>query len=264
MNGCLIPDNPTAMPDGATNLYKYVTKKTGTVHPTNALFAGDVPSGNQAVRSSAVDWKGAGFDVVFAKGILPGGAPVSDYTPYAQQLLTSDHGKAPDSITCLAAIDCIGMYKQLKANNYSGLFISPLYSDLLLSAMKGSVVFTFYAPFEGKTPQSIQITNDVKAVKADQTVDLGAAAGYFSTDMFIQALKKVVDANGKAYISQDNIQKAASNMTWEIKGVMGPTKYPESTVRSTPACGAVVYDDGTKWNTVEPYTCSYKTFPVNG
>jgi ABC-type branched-subunit amino acid transport system substrate-binding protein len=125
-------------------------------------------------------------------------------------------------------------------------------------------VFTFYAPFEGKTPQSMRIMSDVKAVKADQTVDLGAAAGYFSTDMFIQALKKVVDANGKAYISQDNIQKAASNMTWEIKGVMGPTKYPESTVRSTPACSAVVFDDGTKWNTVEPYTCSYKTFPVNG
>jgi hypothetical protein len=264
MNGCLIPDNPTAMPDSAASLYKYVAQKTGKAHPTLAMFAGDVPSGNNAVRTSAVGWKGAGFDVVFAKGILPGGAPISDYTPYVQQLLTSDHGKAPDGVTCLAAIDCIGMYAGLKANNYPGIYMSPLYSDLLLASMKGSVVFTMFAPNDVPTPANKQALSDLRAVKADQTLDLGAAAGYFTTDMFIQALKKVVKTNGKAYISPDNIQKAAANMTWEIKGLMGPTKYPESTARPTPACGAVVYDDGTRWKTVEPYSCSYKTWPVKG
>jgi branched-chain amino acid transport system substrate-binding protein len=264
MNGCLIPDNPTAMPDGASSLYKYVAQKTGKQHPTVALFGGDVPSGNKAVTTSAVDWKGAGFDVVFAKGIIPGPAPVSDYTPYVQQLLTSNHGNPPDAMTCLAATDCIPMYKGLTGNNYSGIFISPLYSDLLLSAMKGSVVFTMFAPNDQPTPANKQVLSDIKSVKADQTLDLGAAAGYFTTDMFIQALKKVVDANGKAYISPDNVQKAAANMTWQIKGLMGPTKYPESTVRSTPACSAVVVDDGTQWKTVVPYSCSYKTWPVNG
>jgi branched-chain amino acid transport system substrate-binding protein len=264
MIGCAIPDKPTAMPDAAAPSYKYVKQKSGRVHPTVALFSGDSESGQNAVKTNTVDWKGAGFDVVFAKGIVPSSVAVSDYTPYVQQLLRSDHGKAPDAITCLAASDCIGIYKQLKALNYAGVFLSALYSDLLLDAMKGSAVFTFSAPFNDSSAAIDRIANDVKAVKPDQTVDLGASAGYFSADMFIQALKTVVKANGKAYISPENIQKAAAVQTWEIKGVIGPTKYPESSVRATPACGAVIVDEGTAWKTVVPYSCSYKTWPVAG
>jgi hypothetical protein len=83
--------------------------------------------------------------------------------------------------------------------------------------------------------------------------------------MFIQALKNVVQAKGKSYISPENVQQAAAHMTWEIKGQIGPVNYPASTVIPTPACTAVVVDtDGTQWKTVVPYSCSNKTFAVSG
>ena len=76
-------------------------------------------------------------------------------------------------------------------------------------------------------------------------------------------MKIVVKANGVSYISPENVQKAASTMTWNIAGLMGPTKYPESTVRPTPYCDALVVDDGTQWKTAVRYSCSSKTWPVN-
>jgi hypothetical protein len=263
-DGCLIPDHPKTVGDSAANVYKYVAKKLAKPHPTIAIFSGDNQSGQNAALFDVPPYTGSGFDAVFAKGIIPSGTPVSDYTPYVQQLLHSDHGKAPDSMLCLVTTDCIPIYAQLQANHYAGVFISPLYSDVLLKPMKGSIVFTAFAPFGDDTPANAQLKADLKAVKPELAPDLGVAVGYFSTDMFIEALKAVVKAKGAAYISPENVQQAAANTTWEIKGQAGPTKYPDSTVNPTPLCSAVVYDDGTAWKTVEPYSCSSKTWPVPG
>ena len=63
-------------------------------------------------------------------------------------------------------------------------------------------------------------------------------------------------------ITPENVQKVAVTLTFEIKGLYGPTKYPESNVISTPSCGAIVLANGTGWDTVEPYACSTKTYKV--
>ena len=262
IDGCLIPDNPKAVGDSATKVFKYVSQKLAKPHPTVSIFSSDSQSGQDAAKYDVPPYAGAGFDVVFAKGIIPAGTPVSDYTPYVQQLLRSDKGGAPDSIVCLLTTDCIPIYSLLQANKYKGLFISALYSDQLLDSMKGSIVFTAFAPFGDPTPANARLKADLTAVKAGQEPDIGVAVGYFSTDMFIQALKNLVHAKGKSYISPENVQQAAAHMTWEIKGQVGPTKYPESTVLPTPLCSAVVFDDGTAWRNVEPYSCSSQTFPV--
>ena len=262
IDGCLIPSDPKKVGDSATNVYKFASQKLGQAHPTIAIFSSDSPSGQDAAKFDVPPYAGAGFDVVFAKGIIPAGTPVSDYTPYVQQLLRSDKGNPPDSILCLLTTDCIPIYSLLQANQYKGLFISALYSDLILKPMKDSAVFTAFAPFGDPTPANAQLKADLKAMKGDQQPDIGVAVGYFSTDMFIQAVKNLVQAQGKASISPENVQQAAAHMTWEIKGQVGPTKYPESTVLPTPLCSAVVFDDGTAWKTVEPYSCSTKTFPV--
>ena len=46
-------------------------------------------------------------------------------------------------------------------------------------------------------------------------------AGYLSTDMFIQALKTVAK-KGKSNITPENVQKAAMNQTWQLKGLGDP------------------------------------------
>jgi ABC-type branched-subunit amino acid transport system substrate-binding protein len=264
IDGCLVPNSPTQLADSAANIIKYARTATGKASPTVALFSSDTPSGHNAAKYDEPPYAGAGFDVVFAKGIVPP-PPVSDYTPYVQQLLHSNKGGAPDTIVCLLTTDCIPIYSLLQANKYPGLYISALYSDQVLAPMKGSAVFTVFAPLDDPTPANARIKADFKAINAGQTPDLGSAVSYFSTDMFIQALKNVVQAKGIAYISPENVQQAAAHMTWEIKGQIGPVQYPASTVIPTPACSAVVVDaDGAHWKTVVPYSCSSKTFAVSG
>jgi hypothetical protein len=51
-------------------------------------------------------------------------------------------------------------------------------------------------------------------------------------------------------------------MTYELKGIAGPTSYPLSTVDPTPMCRTVVLSNGTTWDTVEPYTCNMKSYSV--
>jgi hypothetical protein len=80
--------------------------------------------------------------------------------------------------------------------------------------------------------------------------------------MFIQALKTVAK-KGKSNITPEAVQKAASTMTWQIKGFMGPIEYPKSTVMTHPACGTVAVSDGTTWVTKVPFSCSSKTYDPN-
>ncbi|MCU1459827.1 MAG: transporter substrate-binding protein [Actinomycetia bacterium] len=264
IDGCLVPDSPKVVGDMASNLYKYLSGRIGKAHPTVALFSSDSQSGQNAAKFDKPPYDGVGFNVVYAKGIIPAGTPVSDYTPYVQQLLRSNNGSAPDVIVCLLTTDCIPIYGLLTSSKYGGVFVSSLYADQLLTALDGSVVTTAFAPFGDATPANAQLSADVKAVKPGQAPDLGVAVGYFSTDMFIQALKTLVQAKGKSFISPENLQQAAAYMTWEIKDQIGPAKYPESTVLPSPFCSAVVVDEGAQWKTVEPYSCSTKTFPISG
>jgi hypothetical protein len=260
-NGCLVPQNPKEMPDTGRQLYDYAKQKTGKEHPTIALFSSDTTSGKNSTGFQAASYSGAGFTVVYKEGVVPP-PPVSDYTPYVQKLLTADNGKAPDVMVCLLSADCIPMYTQLVANNYQGIFHHTLYSPLLVQAMKGSTTNIFWAnPDSTGNAKLDQVKSDIAAVKADQPLETGSAAGYFSTDMFIQAVKTVA-AKGKDYISPENVRKAAANQTWQIEGVAGPTRYPDATVMSTPQCETLLMPDGTKWNTLAPYDCSEKRHPV--
>ncbi len=259
-NGCLVPNDPKVMPDAGGALYTYVSKLTGKQHPTAAVFSNDTQSGKDSAQYQSSAYQGAGFDVVYAKGSVPP-PPVSDYTPYVQQLLTSDHGHAPDTIVCELSTDCIPIYAGLQANNYKGTYQSPLYSDALLKPMSGSVSSIQFNNLTENTPALEQMKADFNKVKPGAAIDSGGATAYFSTDMFIQALKTAAK-KGKSNITPEAVQKAAATQTWQIKGAAGPTIYPGATQKSYSACTTIVKDSGTSWDTVVPFTCSNKGYPV--
>jgi ABC-type branched-subunit amino acid transport system substrate-binding protein len=260
-NGCLIPDNPKVMPDAGAQLYTYVKQVTGKDHPTLAMFSNSTQSGKNSVSTQAVAYQGAGFNVVMKSGLLPL-PPISDYTPYVQQVMTADSGKAPDAVVCLLSTDCISMWSLMKAQGYKGTFQSPLYSDLLLKPMQGSVASIQFVALNIPGDAINQINSDVKAVAPKQAVDTGVLTGYWTTDEFIQALKTVAKS-GKDLISPENVQKAAAVQTWQMQGLVGPVEYPAATLKSTPACTSIVLDTGTEWKTVVPYKCSSKGWPVS-
>jgi hypothetical protein len=261
VNGCQVNPAPPKVSDEGQLLYKHLKETTGKSAPTVAIIGGDSESGKNSVRFLAPAFAGAGLHVVYAEGSIPTMVAVSDYTPYAQALLHADNGKAPDAINCRLAIQCIQLYTLLKATGYPGVFQHYLYSDLLVKPMAGSFVQTYEPPFNEITPANEQMKKDVTAVKADVGIDIPAWSGYVAADIFITALKQVAK-DGKAYITQTNLQKVLSTMTWEVKGLGGPIRYPESTVNPTPSCYALLQDDGTQWKQVEPYSCTSRTFPV--
>jgi ABC-type branched-subunit amino acid transport system substrate-binding protein len=255
-NGCAVPADPPSAIDNFALEYKYVAKKTGNQHPTIAIFSNDNQSGKNSTKVGASAAQGAGFKVVYAKGSVP--MTASDYTPYVQDWMTSNRGKQPDDIHCLLATQCLAIWTALKAAGFTGTFQTSLGIDLFAKALEGTIAGGLYntEPSPGLT----QMNKDLDAVRNGKPIPIFAQQAYFAADMLIQALKKVP----KAKITPEAVQKVLSTQTWQIKGLVGPTKYPASTVHSSPACSSLLMSTGTApWTVVEPYTCSSKTYKLD-
>ena len=252
-NGCLVPNDPPVMPDSYRALYSYVKDQTGDDHPSVVLFSADNESGHNSTRLQKTGAEGAGVDVVYAEGVVP--VQTSDYTPYVQDWMTADGGDPPDAIYCLLSIQCIDIWTAVKAAGFEGVFQTPLYSDLLLQPLEGTVATVFYNTDanDGLT----QMQDDLEAFDPEAQVSATNAYAYFAADMFIQAVKEAAPD-----ITPESVQQALASQTWQIEGLVGPVEYPDSTVVSTPSCNGLLQDDGESWTVVVPYDCSDTQYPV--
>lgn len=261
--GCADPANPKVVPDYYGGLFKYLQQKTDETHPTVALFTN--PSTSASTLNGEKIWfTGPGFRVVYAQNTLP--MTVTDYTPYIQAYLTSNGGSAPSTIVCVAAASqCITVGTDLRQAGFKGVYSAPAYGGANIPYMKGDI-----APLN--TDLLSGSTSGVKAYRAAMesydpslnsttVVDTWMADGYSGADMFIKAVKTLA-AYGKRYITPENVQRVVARMTWEIKGFMGPLRFPASSVVFSPVCQGFALDTGTKWETLVPYRCTTKTFKV--
>jgi ABC-type branched-subunit amino acid transport system substrate-binding protein len=261
-NGCQVNPHPTIVVDFARQVYEYVTNKLGKKSPTVAMIGGDTDTGKVTVRQNQIAYKARGFDVVSAKATIPP-PPVGDYSPYAAQLMTSDNGHAPDVITCLVGLQCLNIYSLVNAQGYKGIFQHALYTDAFVKAFKDTIVTASNANFNATgIPSLDQMNADVAKVAPGTKMDGTVFSGYASTDMFIQTLKQAAKS-GKSAITPTNIQKIAAKQTWQLKGLTGPIVFPVATNVQEPYCTSLFESDGTTWNTVEPYSCSTKTYKAN-
>jgi ABC-type branched-subunit amino acid transport system substrate-binding protein len=264
--GCTIATNPPYVADAWAGMYQYVSKQSGNKKPTALIVSQDNQAGKNSLNRNVAQAKGAGFKVVYAKATLP--EQVSDYTPYVQEWMKANNGKPPDHFQCSAVTQCLGMWDAVKAAGYKGTFWTGLYSDALVKALGGTISWGFYN--QQPSAALTQFEKDVAAVAPAGTKaqDNWIATSYFAADMFIQALKTAAK-KGTSNITPENVQKAASTMTWQIKGsdgkkLVGPMTYPDATVVPTPSCNSLVGDpDGVAWQTVLPYSCSTKRIKVS-
>jgi ABC-type branched-subunit amino acid transport system substrate-binding protein len=268
-NGCQVNTQPARVVDYAGKVYQYVSQQLNKKNPTVALINDDGATFRATMAQNVISYKGSGFDVVFAKSIIPAPpAPVSDYSPYTAKLLTSNNGGQPDVITCLSGLQCLQLYTLLHAQGFKGIFQHALYTDIFVKPMADTIVTASNANFNATNIPSLdQMRTDIAAVDPDQAkkLDAIALAGYSSTDMFIQVLKQVVKNGGTKAITPEAVQKAASKVFWEMKGFTGPISYPvASNYQGGPTtgyCTGLFKSDGTTWNTVVDYSCSKKTYP---
>jgi ABC-type branched-subunit amino acid transport system substrate-binding protein len=260
--GCIVPSDPSFIADLFHAMYTYVNEKTGKKHPTWIVVGNDNQSGKNGGDIFAAAAQGTGFKVTDKQTELPI-TPPADYTPYVNDILVGGaNGAQPDSLFCEAqAAQCLGLHGLLQQRGFEGTFVHGIWTNVLVAPFEGSLVNNPTVNPEESNPGMDKLKADMEAFEpgSSDDVDYGAIVGYTSADMFIKALKTVAK-KGEANITPENVQKAASTMKWQLKGVQGPINYPRSTVAQSPACFSLYESDGTTWNTAVPYTCSTKTY----
>jgi ABC-type branched-subunit amino acid transport system substrate-binding protein len=256
--GCLVPSNPPVVTNAYGQFYSYMSAKTGSAHPTMAIFSNDNASGSTSVKFATVAARGIGFKVVYNQAKIP--VTASDYTPYVQQLLTSNGGKQPQAIACQLAAQCIPMWTALQNAGYTGSYWHPLGAiGALDSTMAGTVTI---ATFNNEpSPGLTAMQNAMNAVvPGTQLTSYSNVPSYLDTAMFVTAVH-TVQANKQA-ITPANVRKVLSTIKWGITGLVGPIQYPASSVAASPYCTEFLAYTGGATQQVYPYSCSTKTFKV--
>jgi hypothetical protein len=213
-----------------------------------ALTAEDNDSARAAIASFAKIWQLAGAKVVLVDSTIPSPpAVVGDFTPYAQKIMSSNNGGPPDYVEMVNSVsDTIGLYKKLAQLGYKGVaqgFTN--YDPRLLGSTKGLVTQLGFAPYEdANTIASVQqMVTDLKAYQPNIVLSQPAAAGYWTADFFIQALKKAgPNLTREAFYNAIN-----GGFTYENGGGTTPVEWPLAhTFNATVGIG-YVQDDGNQF-----------------
>jgi len=261
--GCLIPENPKQVPNTQWVQLKKTLAAKGNNKPTAALIGTDSTSGSVSVQSQASAAAAAGFNVVYAKGAYP--APptvVGDYSPYASALMTSSNGNPPDVIySSIPAASAIALFNLMKGQGFTGTVLSPFYSSVLVKALQGDYIYVQFASFESNSPAIQQMVKDVNAINPSTPKTIGLVAGYYSADLFVQAVKAALKSSKT--ITTASLQKVMQKYTYEVKGAIGPTTWPDAFTIAN-GCTTLLFDaDGATFSPSQPYTCNTNYAKIN-
>jgi len=255
--GCLVP-NPPVYPGNTWGelvdaQFKAQGVKTGAKGKTAAVISENNDGGKTGNEVIVATAEAVGMKIVYAEASVPAApAVISDYTPFVQALMASNGGQPPDVIFIVTSSGPVfGLSRALTQAGFKGVSTNAvLYAPQVISLGTGWSVFTGFATPESPAPEMKTVVATLNA-GGIATADIGqpALAGYFAADQFIAILKKV----GKN-LTPERFSKVASNFTYEVKDVIGPTVYPASFKAGAP-CGQMVTSNGTAFVVTSPYAC---------
>jgi ABC-type branched-subunit amino acid transport system substrate-binding protein len=254
LTGCLNAVNPVY---GNSSWPGAVLAQLGGVKgKTAACISEDNDGGKNGVKTVCSAATAVGFKVVYEKATIPPApAVVSDWSPYVQDIMTSNNGQAPDVLFNLpGAASVIGLGTALRQAGYKGINSNPIAgtTPALVGLANGWASYTQWA-----TPESATQENNaaMKQIVADLTaagvtsVGFPALMGYYSADMFVAITKKV----GKN-LTPERWAKVASTYNYSIKDTVGPTIFPQGFAAGTP-CAQLATSNGTIWEVTQKYGC---------
>ena len=160
-----------------------------------AIVAEDNDSARVQANSLHDIWTKDGANVVEVDSSIPSPpAVVGDYTPFANRIMTSNAGQPPDLVTIVGSVsDTLLLYQKLNQLGYKGVVQDyDLYDPHFAANTKGLVTNVQVEPFEAASsvPAVQTMINDLKAYNPNVSLSQPSAAGYWTADFFIQALKK--------------------------------------------------------------------------
>jgi ABC-type branched-subunit amino acid transport system substrate-binding protein len=259
ITGSLVAPIPKVAP-GSASLPQMLSKQLkdegkpkGGDGATIAIIGSSDASAQSGINQAKKTFEHEKYKVVYAKGAFSLTQPTTDYTPFVQEMLTSNGGNAPDITYLIASFnDISGLSKGLRQAGFEGIIVNPTtYDPRIIKAAESLEVYTQWAtPEVASTVPNIQkVIDSIKKQDPEAALSLPALAAWFSADMFIQAVK----AAGKN-ATTTSIQKAASKMTYELKGVVGPTTYPAAYTQGT-SCAQLAKSNGTSFDILVGYGC---------
>jgi branched-chain amino acid transport system substrate-binding protein len=261
-SGCLTPEDPKTAASTWGELIKKGNFNGDTKGKTAAVIAEDNDSGASGIKTISASARAGGFKVVYSKNPVPPlPATVSDYTPFANEIMSSNSGEPPDVVfLTVAANNVTGLQNKLLELGYQGVLTNAVGYDPRLAAQHvGSSVYIQFNAFEsaqqGNTAMQ-EIIEDVRAVKPDQLLTQPVLMGYLSADMFVEMLKKT----GKNLTETRFLRAANRNFKYDAKDLSGPVTFPAGHTRGG-TCGTLVESEGSSYTIKVPFDC-YKRVKV--
>jgi ABC-type branched-subunit amino acid transport system substrate-binding protein len=250
LTGCTDPNINTKVGNFVKIVEKIFPDKSAK-GKTIALIGADNDSAKQSLTNFGNMWRYNGAKVVYNQGSMPlPPTVVADYTPYAQALLTSNNGKAPDLIEAVSSFaDGAGLAKKLHELNYTGKILEfSLYDPRVAAISKNVYNEITFAPWQStNVPAVQQMITDVNAIDSKVAHSLPVEAGYVSADLFIQILKKV----GKDLTRERFVQVANDNFKYDAQGLSSDVTFPEDHTEGNAGI-SIVLGNGTSYDVIAP------------
>jgi branched-chain amino acid transport system substrate-binding protein len=255
--GCLTPPEPEVYSNAWGVLLR--DKFAGDIEgKTVAIIAEDNDLGRSGLETQAAAFEDVGLDVVYEEARMPAppAAPPSDFTPFANEVLESADGEAPDVICLLLSSgNVLGLADKLKELGYEGVQTNAVqYDPRLIAGAEGSTVFIQMAPFQA-APENEHVQQMIDDVEEefgpDQLLVQPLAAGYWSAEFFIRVLKKVGDED----LTQEGFLEVANDgFVFRVPDTVARTKWPKAHSQGS-ACGTLVEAVGEEYTIAVPFTC---------
>lgn len=256
-NGCLVPTPGGTLnqtwPEGLASVLGGVRGKSV------ALIAGDNDAGKFGIRTFTQGFKAAGFEVPYAKAVVPATSLPSDWSAYTKEILRSGPGgRAPDAVVSVMQTPYnIGLFTALKRSGYRGILSDPtdydpglLAKDATRRALDGVHVLIQFQPFESDSPAMRQFKADIRKAAGGREVPLNMhmLTGYMSADLFL-----AIAARAGEDLTAESFQKAAS--TFSDTGTLVGDRAEPKGQRESFGCGALVRLKNGRYEVAVPFRC---------
>lgn len=263
-NGCIQPPGVKVV---NTSLAAQIVEVIGKDDLKVAIVSDDSANSTDGIKSVKAAFLAEGADVVYAKPNVPTTEQV-DYTPFVQDVMTSNDGGPPDLVVFNSLFaNTVGITGGLRAAGFEGETLNYIayvpglleQSPEVAAALDGSYVSTQFLPTEFGGDAIAQLEADVEAVDPDATVTLATSLTYWMADVFVQMLEDAGDD-----LSPESFDEAINGgWTYEPSGDpagLGELSYPEGHGEPAP-CSALVKIDGAEYEPITELTC-YENVPL--
>ncbi len=249
---CDLTKSPLALnfPPIAKNLFSDGTLQGHTI----AMVTEDTDSSITSTDQFAAVWKSGGATIVLNDHSVPSPpAVVGDFTPFAENVLTSNNGHPPDLVEIVGGFGTtVGLDKKLVQLGYKGKVLGFTdYDPRVRGTTPGMITLLQYAPYEAAPSNSAvqQMVTDLNAYKPGIVQSESVASGYWTADFLIAALKKA-----GPNLSREALYNAInSGFTYDNHGAMDPVVWPVAH-ELIQVGAAFVQDDSTSYKVLVPLT----------